>query len=171
MKFTPSEVRGELRSGTLHQVWCCGTLHMWLYLKMKKKKKTVTNWLLLNSQRNSSTGHWTHLSPSEGIMSLGWKVCFCRLVCSPNCILHGVPQHMVFLHFFSSMKTWVNSCTENCGEAVIFNFYSWGKLPRFSKWWLLFTSFDLNQSRSWRETARQNYEQFRQEVFSYWIDE
>lgn len=168
MKFTLSEVWGELMSGNLHQVWCCGTLHMWLCLKILKK------------QQSPAGCYWSHreffdwtLDPSS--LLLGHHVprlksLFLLLVCSPNCTLHSVSQSTVFLPSFSSVKTWVNSYTEHCGEAVIFIFCSWGKLPRSSKWQLSFTSFDLNQSRSWRETARQNYGQFRQKRGIHLLD-
>lgn len=79
-----------------------------------------------------------------------------------------------FLPSFSSVKTWVNSYTEHCGRAhQQYLFFAHGENCQDpASVAIVSTSFDLNQSRSWKETARQNYGQFRQrEVFIYWIDE
>lgn len=82
--------------------------------------KIVTNWLLLESQKIPLNGNWTPLSTSWEIIFHTWKLYFCKIICSPNCMQSTVPQHSMLLHSFASMKTWVNRYAKNCGEDMVF---------------------------------------------------
>ena len=101
MKFTLSEICGELMSSTLCQVSCCGTLHMWLSLKIKKKER---------KKNQSQTGCcWSHrgilwldighifLAPRTSCPMAEKSISAASLF--SNCMLHSVPSTQRFFLF------------------------------------------------------------------------